>query len=79
MCLFAAVLRVPSHALLMARSEQEALSGLIAPISAVERSLLSALLRPRSRSRSPLPNAVPGRSRGVDPLGCPSRVVLRPP
>ena len=61
----------------------EAPSGLIAPISAAERALPAALLRPRSRSRSPLPNAAPNRSRGFillsqrGPLGCPSRVVLQ--
>ena len=62
----------------------EAPSGLIAPVSAAERALPAALLRPRSRSRSPLPRAAPNRSRGFillsqrGPLGCPSRVVLRP-
>ena len=37
----------------------EAPSGLIAPVSAVERALPAALLRPRSRSRSPLPKGRP--------------------
>ena len=62
----------------------EATSGLIAPISAVERALLAALfLRSRSRSRSPLPKAAYHRSRGSillsqrGPTGCPSRIVLR--
>ena len=39
-------------------------SGLIAPISAVEHALPAALLRSRSRLRSLLPEAAPGRSRG---------------
>ena len=41
----------------------ESPSRLVAPLSFVE-GLPAALLRPRSRSRSPLPKALPGRSRG---------------
>ena len=42
----------------------EAPSGLIAPISVAERALPASLLRPRSRSRSPLPKAAHNRPRG---------------
>ena len=38
--------------------------GLVAPISSVEQVLPAALLRPRSRSRSPLAKAAPNRPRG---------------
>ena len=42
----------------------ESPSRLVAPISSVEQGSSAALLRPRSRSRSPLPKAPLGRSRG---------------
>ena len=46
------------------RSLLESPSWLVAPLSSVEQVLLAALLRLRSRSRSPLPKAAPGRPRG---------------
>ena len=46
------------------QSLQKSPSGLVAPISSVEQVLPAALLRPRSRSRSPLAKAAPNRPRG---------------
>ena len=62
----------------------EAPRGLIVPISAVERALPAALLRPRSRSRYPLPKAASSRPRGSillsqrGPTGLSVKGVLRP-
>ena len=42
----------------------DSLAGIVAPVSVDERALPAALLRPRSRSRYPLPKAAPNRPHG---------------